>query len=207
MRVLAFTDSHGELRSARAIVDLAAREQPDLIVCAGDFSLFEDRHEAFLRELARMRREILYIAGNHEPLEFCGRVETSFPLMKHVSHRRLRAADIDIAGLPGTPEFAPDWRERDEAFDDAARIIGAPPLDILVSHYPPSRTAVDGTSVLGPDSGGSHVVRRRADHGLPLPRSAPLLRDMVGQAGYLPSGAQGTAGPQDAGDGEAVRAP
>lgn len=67
-----------------------------------------------------------------------------------------------IGGLPGGPAYGPGGRAEPAEVGKArglwGRSGGGPPL-VLLSHYPPSRTAVSGVSRISPDSGGSVLVR------------------------------------------------
>jgi len=162
IKILAFTDSHGDMRAAEEIVSLAQKENPDIVICSGDFSYFGMQHEKFLARLMELKKTIWFVPGNHESMEFSKEVETWYPFMKDVSYRTVEVSGVRIAGIPGTNEFWPGQSEEDEAYDTAIQLCDSldrsKPL-VFLTHFPPRGTAVDGTTHPTPDSGGSRVVK------------------------------------------------
>lgn len=163
-RILAFTDPHGERPAARAILELARREKPDLVLCAGDISVFGNGHEPFLRDLGDLGQDVLFVPGNHESPDDARQMELRFPFMKDVTFKTVEAAGVRIAGLTGADRaFWPGGRADAGMVSNAEILWGAldraKPL-VLMSHYPPFRTAISGVTYLTPDSGGSMTVRR-----------------------------------------------
>lgn len=163
MRVLAFTDPHGSLGSALSILKLAKESEPDLIVCAGDFSYLGTRFDGFLTKLKDLHREILFVPGNHETEEAIENVQLWYPFMKDMTFRVEERGELLIAGLPATMEFAPGDRVDQEAVDQTLDLWGSVdklrPL-VLLSHYPPWQSAISGMTTPAPDSGGSMTVKR-----------------------------------------------
>jgi Icc-related predicted phosphoesterase len=161
VRILAFTDPHGEKKALRSIVALAESENPDLVVCSGDVSVFGRECDTFLRDLAVLRRTVYFVPGNHETPSFAKELETFFPYLKDVSFRLLEVAGVRLSGLPGSDAFWPGANPGGGLFSKAVGVGESgdrtKPL-VLLSHYPPSGTAVSGTSVITPDSGGSRLV-------------------------------------------------
>jgi Icc-related predicted phosphoesterase len=161
-RILAFTDPHGELRSAAAILDLARRERPDLILCPGDFTYFGTRYDGFLTRLKELAQDVLYVNGNHEDASTPEKIQVWYPFMRNVEDKIVESSTVRVAGLPATGEYWPGERFDEDALNSALALLstkGSKPL-ILLSHYPPTRTAVSGTTYLTPDSGGSALVRK-----------------------------------------------
>lgn len=160
-KILAFTDPHGSMASALKIIELARREQPDLIVCPGDFSYFGSRFDGFLTKLRELGQDILYVDGNHETEETRSNLQIWYPYMRNVEYRIVEASSVRIAGLPATGEYWPGEQVDLSAVRVATSRLGAQskkPL-VLLSHYPPTRTAISGTTYMTPDSGSSALVR------------------------------------------------
>jgi len=66
MKILAFTDLHLS-RSAYRRIKLKTRfYRPDLLVCAGDISIFEEGLDEILERLNRLGKKLVIIHGNHE---------------------------------------------------------------------------------------------------------------------------------------------
>ena len=66
MKILAFTDIHGSLFALRKIEQKVKAQKPDLLVCAGDISIFEHGVAGILRRLNKLNKKIVIIHGNHE---------------------------------------------------------------------------------------------------------------------------------------------
>ena len=66
MKILAFTDTHGSLQALRRIEHKVKTQNPDLLVCAGDISIFEHGIVGIVRRLNKLNKKIIIIHGNHE---------------------------------------------------------------------------------------------------------------------------------------------
>mgnify|MGYP000228346756 CR=1 FL=1 len=64
MRILACSDIHSSLKSVRVIKKKAARA--DIIICAGDVSVFDRDLDRILFELNKTGKPVLVIPGNHD---------------------------------------------------------------------------------------------------------------------------------------------
>jgi len=64
MKILAFVDLHGSLKALDKIKTKA--KQADMIVCAGDISIFENNLDYLLFQLDKLNKPVLIIPGNHE---------------------------------------------------------------------------------------------------------------------------------------------
>lgn len=64
MKILAFTDIHSSKKHISEIRKKA--EESDLLVCAGDITLFEQEIEHVIEELNNLGKKLLLIPGNHE---------------------------------------------------------------------------------------------------------------------------------------------
>lgn len=163
VRILAFTDPHGQLEAYHRIKTLIESEGPDLVVCGGDVTFFGDDYDLFLRGLGGFGRDVYFVPGNHETPSCAKSLELQFPYLKNLEWRLVEIARLRLAGLPATDAFWPGARP-DEGLRAKAVAMGAAgdrakPL-VLVTHYPPAGTQVSGTTVVTPDSGGSRLVRQ-----------------------------------------------
>ena len=66
MKLLAFTDIHGSNTALKRIEQKIKSQKPDLLVCAGDISIFEHGIVGILRRLNRLNKKIIIVHGNHE---------------------------------------------------------------------------------------------------------------------------------------------
>src|SRR3989338_5137178 len=66
MKLLAFSDIHGSHTALKRIEQKIKSQKPDLLVCAGDISIFEHGIGIILRKLNRLNKKIIIVHGNHE---------------------------------------------------------------------------------------------------------------------------------------------
>jgi uncharacterized protein len=64
MRVLTFTDIHGSMSILKTLKKKA--KNVDLILCMGDFTVFEMDMERVLKKINALGKDVLLIHGNHE---------------------------------------------------------------------------------------------------------------------------------------------
>lgn len=64
MRILFFTDTHGNERYMNEIVEKS--HNADIIVCPGDFTIFENDLNYILKRLNSLCKPVIVIHGNHE---------------------------------------------------------------------------------------------------------------------------------------------
>ena len=124
MKILAFTDFHGNEEAYRRAKELAADEKPDLLIVAGDIINYDfNRAKQHLSDLASGGRPVYFVPGNMDSEELGG-----------------WAGAENIHALHGRCEYSEE---------DAARLLEAAAKDcrgdrlILASHCPPKNTKVD----------------------------------------------------------------
>jgi len=160
-KVLAFTDPHGDVQDARTLVDLAIRERPDLIVCAGDFSLFGNNWRGLFETLCLLGRRVLLVGGNHDSDGLMATVTHEYPFLVDVAYQTVEERGVLVGGVPGYDrDFWPSRKADDDMVALARELWGRrdPPKPfVFLTHYPPAG-AVDGLSRPTPDSGGSATV-------------------------------------------------
>ncbi len=137
MKILAFTDLHGNKISINKIIKKS--ELADVVVCAGDLSNFSIDLDMVLKKLKRIKKPLLIINGNHE-LDFelkrlCKKYRFIF---MHKSIYKIK--DYLFLGFGGG-----GFSRVNEEFEDWS---GKLKLDkkeniILVTHAPPYNTKVD----------------------------------------------------------------
>jgi hypothetical protein len=64
MKILAFADLHGDIRTLNKIIKKS--KSVDVVVCAGDLSNFSMDLEIVLNKLKKIEKPLLIINGNHE---------------------------------------------------------------------------------------------------------------------------------------------
>lgn len=71
MKLLAFSDPHGDSHHGnpdllKKVISIAKKEKPDLILCAGDISYFNENLSYFVKKLDSVGIETFIIHGNHD---------------------------------------------------------------------------------------------------------------------------------------------
>lgn len=134
MRILAISDLHGDLASAR---EALARYSPDLLVSCGDWG---DPEELTEDELAWFPAQVpvLTTFGNHDPLAWLGRVcnrdGTSIQLDQG-EHREVAGIRVAaIGGIWAKSHRLPHYVTDQDVAEAAARIAAQGPVDVLLTH-------------------------------------------------------------------------
>jgi Icc-related predicted phosphoesterase len=166
LRLLAFNDLHGSDRELEALAGKASVLGLDAVLCAGDFTAFGHHAAKVLRRLAEARRPFLLAPGNHENDDLLDSLRADFPSLCNVNGRWVHLGSAWVCGFGGPRPFERDLTRDDRdphpellalwrgCPDDVKR--GRLPF-VLLSHYPPLRTALDHTA--GGAPGGSAQVR------------------------------------------------
>lgn len=141
MKILAFTDIHGVKKFIDIIKEKA--KNVDLLVCAGDITLFEQNIEVVLDLLNDIGKKVLLIPGNHEDALF---LETLCEKRKNLLniHKRI----IEINGINFIGHGTGGFSHKNIEFE-----IWVKQQDlrnkklVFVHHAPPYKTILDRLSM------------------------------------------------------------
>ncbi len=173
VKVLFFSDFHNQ-EVFRYDLDLKA-EEADLIVCAGDFTIFESDIEDVLSWMNSWGKKVLLIHGNHESESTVRSLVKDYPNLRFIHGSRFRFRGIDFLGWGGG-----GFSDVDEGL--LRKIPIWERLDgkkVFVSHAPPFGTKLD---YLG-EHVGNHTIRK----------AIKLLKPLVAVSGHIHE----TAGEKD----------
>src|SRR5208337_35577 len=142
MRVLCLSDIHGE---AAGLGELLSREEPDVVIVAGDITHLGGRAEAHavLAPILSSDARLLAVAGNMDResvRDYLGELGVD------LHARGTVMAGVGFMGLGGgTPSpFGTPWELEDgesaRGLEAGLAQITAAPFRVLVSHAPPFRT-------------------------------------------------------------------
>ena len=137
MKFLFFSDVHGDLEQCEKLVRKA--EQVDIVIAAGDFSLFRKGAEKPIAVLSEIDKPAILVHGNHESLEELTAACRNWP-SAHILHGTSVTIDgIPFFGIGGATPVTPfvPWSV-DIPEEEAAAILSAcPDNSVLISHSPP----------------------------------------------------------------------
>lgn len=134
MRILAVSDLHGDLASARAAI---ARFTPDALLCCGDWG---DPGEFDEAELAAFpaRLPTLTTFGNHDAIACLGTLRNrdgSSVLLEQGEVRDLLGVRLAaIGGIWAKSHRLPHYVTDDDVAEFAQQIAARGPIDILITH-------------------------------------------------------------------------
>ncbi|MEK6835471.1 MAG: metallophosphoesterase, partial [Nanoarchaeota archaeon] len=76
MKILAFSDTHGDINYLREIYKKVKKEDPDIIICAGDLLNFWTYSSEIKKILESFNKITLLIHGNHENIKLIDRLRS-----------------------------------------------------------------------------------------------------------------------------------
>lgn len=139
MKIFAFTDVHEHPKVMREVQRRIKKENPDLVICCGDLTIFEHNLSRMIKWLAGFQKEVFVIHGNHETSSRLKQYCTAN--IKFIHRVCLLRDNILFVGWGGGGfgNLEPDFdcfvkKINNELFDK--RIV-------LVTHAPPFGTKLD----------------------------------------------------------------
>lgn len=137
MKLLAFVDIHGSITALNRIEYLVKKHNPDILLCGGDVSIFEQYLGIILKKLASLKKPLYIIHGNHESentmKKLCERHNNVFFI-----HEKIKEFDkFSLAGYGGG-----GFSQVDKRFEKFAKKIHGKNM-ILMTHAPPYKTKLD----------------------------------------------------------------
>lgn len=141
MKILAFVDLHGDADALKKLIKRAEKDDIDLVVCAGDFTVFEAGAGYILKKLNSIGKPVLLIPGNHETPEVTEKAEKQYKNIIDLHSKMWKRDNYLFLGY-GTGGFS----KQDPRFRKVAREWRRKVKDeklILVVHAPPHKTKLD----------------------------------------------------------------
>ena len=156
MKLLLFVDMHGSLNSLEEIKKKSG--DADLIVCAGDITIFESDIEFFIAELAKLGKEVIIIHGNHEDQKTLESLCLLYDNIHFVHKKKKKIGDVLFIGYGGGG-FSFKDKELENVGGKMSKWIKEHKKGkiIVVSHGPPYGTKLDK---LNEDHVGNITLRK-----------------------------------------------
>ncbi len=142
MKILAFVDVHGSFKALEKIK--AKAKDADIIVCAGDISIFENNLNRLLMELNKLNKITLIIPGNHEDDSDLSHLTKFFDNITDIHKKSFVKENYLFLGYGGSG-FSMVDREFIKTSKRFEKEIGKnkDKKVILVTHAPPYKTKID----------------------------------------------------------------
>ena len=81
MKIIAFVDLHGRMNSLKKIVERANKEDIELVINAGDLSVFGNDLDKIAKKLSKIKKPVIMIPYNHESdlqiMKLCKKIQES----------------------------------------------------------------------------------------------------------------------------------
>ena len=138
MKVLAFSDVHGSMKSLK-ILEKKARKA-DVLICAGDFTYFEENMHRVLRKLNSFGRKVMLVHGNHEDPENVARMAKRLKNVVFIHKKTHSEGQYVFVGHGGE-----GFGLMSSDFEKYARKLKFKKSDriVMVNHQPPYKTRLD----------------------------------------------------------------
>lgn len=144
MKILAFTDMHLSSVAFKKIKSKAKKQNPDLIICAGDVSIFEEGLNFILSKLNKLKKKTLIIHGNHETSSVLRRVCKKYKNIIFIHKKQYKQNNHIFLGYGGGGFSLtdPDFYKTGEKFHKIIKNNKGKKI-IFITHGPPYKTKVD----------------------------------------------------------------
>lgn len=142
MKILAFVDMHGSLTALKKIEKQA--KKADLIICAGDLTIFGQGANHFLERLNKLNKPVLMIHGNHEDEDELEKLCSKFKNISFLHARGYKEGEYFFLGYGGGGFSMRDkgFEKLSKQFEKEIKELGNPKV-VLITHAPPYKTKID----------------------------------------------------------------
>lgn len=144
MKLLIFTDLHLSTTALKKIRSKTKKQKPDLLICAGDLSIFENGLNIMLNKLSKFKKTVLLIHGNHETSSEMKKLCSKYKNLIFIHKTHYKQNNCLFLGFGGG-----GFSLIDKAFNNTInkfkKIINKnkDKKIILVTHAPPYKTKTD----------------------------------------------------------------
>lgn len=140
MKILAFSDVHGDISTLERFKKEIKHKKIDLVLCAGDFTFFENHIEIMMKKLSELGTEVLLIHGNHEYDEVVKLLAKKYKNL-HFIHKKAKRIDNYVFVGYGGGGFS----LKDSEFVKTMKSLNLTKKEkvILMTHAPVYGTKID----------------------------------------------------------------
>lgn len=164
LKILAVSDIHGDTTLVNALAERAEKENVDLVVLCGDFTMGERSTDKLIGPFAKKNKKVLLIPGNHETVATADFLADLYENVKNIHGYSVRYKDVGIFGAGGTTNVGPkppiDEEEMYELLKKGFEKIRYLKKKIMVTHIHPTETKMEKLSRFVP---GSDAVKKAVE--------------------------------------------
>ncbi len=144
MKLLAFTDMHLSSVAFKKIKSKAKRQKPDLMISAGDLTIFEHGLDFILNKLNNFNVKTLLIHGNHETASVMKRLCKKYKNMVFIHKKQYRHNGYIFLGYGGGgfSITEPSFYNTGKKFQKIIKKSKGKKI-IFITHAPPYGTKLD----------------------------------------------------------------
>ena len=146
MRILAFTDLHAGITAYKKLQAKLVKYKPDIIVCTGDFTIFEQNIEPVLTKIAEFGLPVILIHGNHETDVIVEKLCKRHKNILFLHNKILRVGDYTFIGHGGGGFYGQgEDLQGDDEFEELIKQNKRKMKGklVLLTHAPPAHTKLD----------------------------------------------------------------
>lgn len=151
VKILAIGDLHGDKGLVKKISLQAQKENVDLIILAGDLTMFELSTKGLIKPFIEKNQEVLFIPGNHESLSTASSISKNYSNAKNIHGYSFSKNNLGIFGCGGA-DFGSTAFSDKEFFDTLKKAhegIKNKDKKIMVTHMHPSKSKSEFTGFKG----------------------------------------------------------
>jgi uncharacterized protein len=148
MKLLAFTDLHGDERIITGLIAKAKKAKPDLLVCAGDISEFGAKLEKILKKFESVGIPMILIPGNHEDPYNLKKISSKFEYIIYLNEGSYELDNYVFFGY-GDGVFNKEDKYFERLAKRFAKAVDKNKKFILLVHAPPYKTKLDLLPMIG----------------------------------------------------------
>lgn len=146
MKVLAASDIHGDRKATKKLAELAKKEKVDLVIIAGDLSIFGNGLEGLLKPFSEIKKKVAIIPGNHDSEADLFMLKKRYPDILYDLHSyAFKIGDVGFFGC-GLANIGPNELSEAEIkkrIDNSFKYVKDAKKKVMVVHVPPYKTKLD----------------------------------------------------------------
>lgn len=153
-KILAVGDIHGDKGLAKKLAEKAKKEDVDIIIIAGDITMFEEDTKNLVGPFAKLKKPVLLLHGNHETLatvDFLTEVYGPHTKNLHGYAVKSKEGDVGIFGAGGA-DFGLSAMSEKEFFNTlnkAHKGVKDTKKQIMVTHMHPFKSKAEFSGFQG----------------------------------------------------------